>query len=338
MANRSTRRPMRTSRRSLPAGAPPVGVAGVGDVPVVGGREPCPCGSGRRYKACHGRARQPVAPKPVRRPFEGLRSECDLVALREFVPAATAPLPLIGQYAERTATLATVLPMAAPAVTRPDGSVFVGMQVAVPAPDPARQLAAALQAALVAELGTEVDVPDATPPDARPTADGPRLADLLDADARLDVTVHDGFGFWADGAADPAPELAAVIERANASVPPTARLASVDAAYWSRERDRAFLRWVLPHDERPLLDAWARLHAARADGLGEGTRYVGSFRAHGLLVPVWEVPADRPAEAYEDAAAHLAGRLGEALADGTPLTDAQRRARDGLLSRQLTIR
>ncbi|MYX19379.1 SEC-C metal-binding domain-containing protein, partial [Streptomyces sp. SID8380] len=23
-----------------------------GEVPVVGAREPCPCGSGRRYKAC----------------------------------------------------------------------------------------------------------------------------------------------------------------------------------------------------------------------------------------------------------------------------------------------
>jgi len=61
-------------------------------VPVVGGREPCPCGSGRRYKACHGRAaRTPLA---VRRPFAGLAGECDWVALREVVPAATAPLRL----------------------------------------------------------------------------------------------------------------------------------------------------------------------------------------------------------------------------------------------------
>ncbi|HWJ10511.1 MAG TPA: SEC-C metal-binding domain-containing protein, partial [Nocardioides sp.] len=43
----------------------------------VGPRQPCPCGSGKRYKACHG------APGGgdvfVKRPFEGLASECDIV-------------------------------------------------------------------------------------------------------------------------------------------------------------------------------------------------------------------------------------------------------------------
>src|SRR3546814_7314712 len=35
---------------------------------------------------------------------EGLAAECDLVALREFVPSATAPLPVIGS--DRPVTLA----------------------------------------------------------------------------------------------------------------------------------------------------------------------------------------------------------------------------------------
>ncbi|MDQ1741232.1 MAG: hypothetical protein QOE53_2884, partial [Pseudonocardiales bacterium] len=43
-----------------------------GDVAVVSGREPCPCGSGRRYKACHGRGAGQAAEKFVARPFEGL--------------------------------------------------------------------------------------------------------------------------------------------------------------------------------------------------------------------------------------------------------------------------
>jgi Family of unknown function (DUF5926)/SEC-C motif len=63
-----------------------------GEVPVVGAREPCPCGSGRRYKACHGRAASHAATELVHRPFEGLPGECDWVALRELVPAATATL------------------------------------------------------------------------------------------------------------------------------------------------------------------------------------------------------------------------------------------------------
>ena len=44
----------------------------------VGPREPCPCGSGKRYKACHGSAGGAY----VARPFAGLVAERDLVALR----------------------------------------------------------------------------------------------------------------------------------------------------------------------------------------------------------------------------------------------------------------
>src|SRR5215212_5330595 len=56
-------------------------------------RQPCPCGSGRRYKACHGSAAGPVQTF-VPRPFQGIAGECDLVAMREIIPAATAPLEL----------------------------------------------------------------------------------------------------------------------------------------------------------------------------------------------------------------------------------------------------
>lgn len=62
------------------------------DVPVVGPREPCPCGSGRRYKACHGRPARAAATHFVARPFAGLADEGDWVALREFVPAGLARL------------------------------------------------------------------------------------------------------------------------------------------------------------------------------------------------------------------------------------------------------
>jgi hypothetical protein len=76
------------------------------DIPVVGAREACPCGSGRRYKACHGREAHAAASVQAdsagsRRPFEGLPGECDMVAMRELVPAATAPLKLAGEHAGR---------------------------------------------------------------------------------------------------------------------------------------------------------------------------------------------------------------------------------------------
>ena len=76
-------------------------------------RRPCPCGSGRRYKACHGAA--DAADMIVTRPFEGLAAETELIALREFVPSASAPLTLIeaGDDAP-SVTLASVLPGAPP--------------------------------------------------------------------------------------------------------------------------------------------------------------------------------------------------------------------------------
>ena len=112
---------MATKKRTA---APSAGTSTATDVPVVGGREPCPCGSGRRYKACHGRAAAEASTALVRRPFQGLEGECDWVALREIVPSATASLTLAPEYADalggRPLTLATVLPLAWPALVRTD--------------------------------------------------------------------------------------------------------------------------------------------------------------------------------------------------------------------------
>ena len=99
----------------------------------------------------------------------------------------------------------------------------------------------------------------------------------------------EGFDFWLAEDAEQTDDVRESMERANASVIPTERLASVESAYWCRIGDRSHLRWVLPHDEEPLLDAIARLHARGGSNLGEGTRYIGAFRAHGLLVPVWDL-------------------------------------------------
>ena len=83
-------------------------------MPVVGLREPCPCGSGKRYKACHGRAGLDAF---VARPFAGRTDETEWVALREVVPAATAPVTVLG-HEDRTVLLSTVLPLAWPVRVR----------------------------------------------------------------------------------------------------------------------------------------------------------------------------------------------------------------------------
>ena len=325
MGKKSTRR----AAVSAPAGA-----TTRGQVPVVGPREPCPCGSGRRYKACHGRAAGEVAEAFVARPFEGLASECDLVAMKEIVPAATATLTLSAEQAgavERPVTLATVLPMAWPGLVRTDGARFVGLQVPGSSGDASRDAGHALEQVLAAEPGSPI------PPSLLPGA-GPRLLDLLDPAAPLEVEVHEGFDFWLAGVEDRSPEVVASMERANEAVVPTVRLAGVEAAYWCQIRDRNHLRWVVPFDDEALLDALARLHATGDDTVGPGSRYVGSFRAHGLVVPVWDLDAGTPAEALEEPVIAFAGRLDEALADTTPLGDAARRAKSGLRSRQVTLR
>jgi hypothetical protein len=294
----------------------------------VGPRQPCPCGSGRRYKACHGSSTGPV-PTYVRRPFEGLPSEPDIIALRELVPAATAPLPL-AEPGDRSVLLCSLLPMAAPALVRQDGTVWLGLQVQHGFGDPSRDLAAVLQRALDAEPGAVIGLTD-------PPGEGPRLQDLV-APGKLEVTVHDSFEFWIADVEDPTGALAGSLEAANAAAHPTVRLGSVEAAYWTDMGTKEHLRWVMPHDEDALLDALARLHAAGKDVIAEGARLVGMFRAHGLLVPVWDLPVGTGAEVLEKPAAKFEQDLAEALADGSPLSAEQRSARNGLTNRQLTIR
>lgn len=292
---------------------------------AVGPRQPCPCGSGKRYKACHG-AGDGAPAAYVARPFEGLPSECDVIALRELVPSATAPLPL--KDSDRTVLLASLLPMAAPAMVRDSGDIWLGLQVQHHYGDPSRDLAAVLTAALESEPGV---VGLTSPP-----GEGPRLQDLVDG-GDLTVTVHDGFDFWVADVEDDG-SFASALEAANGAASPTTKLTQVEAAYWTDVGSKEHLRWVMPEPEDQLLDALSRLHAAGRDALVDGGRLVGMFRAHGLLTPVWDLPVGTGAEALEDPASAFAADLAEALADGSPLTAEQRAARSGLANRQVTIR
>jgi hypothetical protein len=270
----------------------------------------------------------------VPRPFEGLADEAEWIALRELVPAASAPLrltpELVEKYGDRTVTLATVLPMAWPAMTKPDGRVFVGLQRHVQSGDISRDLAVALLSALETEPGGTVAVP-ALP------GEGPRLQDIL-VDGALDVSMHDTFEFWLDADAADDPNVKASLERANASIYPTVRLAAAKAAYWCRVPEKGHVRWVLPDDEDAALNALARLAGTGELLLGDGTKFAGMFRAHGRLVPVWDIPRDPEAAEWEAPVADFAKRYADALADDSQLDAAARRAKQGLLGRQLTLR
>ncbi|MGH1564476.1 DUF5926 family protein [Mumia sp. DW29H23] len=283
------------------------------------------------------KSRRRVKPEKVERmpfrarTFEGLPGECDWVALREFVPAATASVALRGDVAADTRVrVCTLLPAAAAGLVRPDGEMWVGLQVTHNFGDVSRDLAAVVERGLETEPGSEIVIPD--------PGVGPRLQDLVDPESDFPVDVQEGFDFWTAGVDDTSDAVAAGIEQANELATPTERLSEVDAAYWTQLGERQFLRWVMPHDEDALLTALARLHVAGDDRLDDDVRLIGSFRAHGLLVPVWEMLEPTPATALEGPAAAFQTRLNEALADSTPLTSEQRGARNGLANRQITVR
>ena len=295
-------------------------------------------GGNRAQRLAQRRAAQQEAAQAVTRPFQGLAAECDLVALREFVPSATAELALVDQVgADRSVVLATVLPGAVSALVR-DGEPptgYVGVQVQAPTDDPAADLAASILWTLSAEPGDSLAV-------AQAASGGPALSDVLVADAPLALRVHQDFDWWVPEGVEPDPQIAATIEEAKQAIMPSDRLELgpdvVGAPWWVDAGERAHLRWVRPEPEDDLMLALARLHAAGQLHLGEGSRFAGSFRTNGLLVPVFDLDVERHMDEWRTPAIEFGSRLAEALAVDAPLTAEQRRSRDGLRSRQITLR
>ncbi|MFC8529067.1 DUF5926 family protein [Nocardia sp. NPDC057227] len=294
--------------------------------------------SNRAQRLAERRAAQEQAANAVTRPFQGLAAECDLVALREFVPSATATLKLApGVAAERSVVLATVLPGAVAALVRAgDEEVgFVGVQVQQQGPDPAADLAAAILWTQSAEGGESLSSANAI-------EGGPSLADVLDPGADLELTVHQDFDWWVPDGVTPDAQVAATIEQAKQAIMPSARIAlgpdATGAAWWVDAGEKAHVRWVRPEPEDELMAALARLHAAGGLHLGDGSRFAGTFRTHGLLVPVFDLDRERHPDEWTAPADEFAARLAAALGTDEPLSSEERRSRDGLRSRQVTLR
>lgn len=267
----------------------------------------------------------------VLRPFEGLPNERDLVAMRQLIPAATMAAKTTAEYGSVDVELATILPMAWPAVRRTDGSVTVGIQAGFPGGDLSRGLGQAIKQALALEPGnpvTAVTLDD----------DAPRLQEILDLDGDFEISVEDTFEFWLDPRAERTAEIESSIQQANDSIMPTRPVEGLPHAYWVDAGPKEHLRWVLDAAEETVIDAVTRLHARRESGIGEGTKYVGSFRAEGLSVPVWDLPKGFGAEGVEAEAEAFRTRFEQALTTEESLTALERRARGGIVARQVTLR
>src|SRR5690625_640260 len=264
------------------------------------------------------------------RDFEHLPGEADWVALREVVPAATATARTNAEYGARDITVATLLPGLVASMHRDDGEILVALQTPSSSGDASRDVAIALQAALSAEAGT-------TLPQVELGTDGPRLQDMLDLQTPFEVEVHSSFDY-ALSDDELSGELAEAMAELSESIVPTVKLGSVDSAYWCRMGAREFLRWARPEPEEELLDALARLHARRESELEPGARFIGAFRSCVLVVPVWELQRSTGAEQLEGVLPAVHERLTEALAETGDLSPEARRARAGIVSRQVTLR
>ena len=298
--------------------------------------------SRKKRQAAGGRGEQKAQRAPfVARPFEGLADEADWVAMREILPAATATVKVVvpegtqvsGQEVpagEHEVMLVSVLPAAMPAVHRDTGEVLVALQSRTSSGDASRDVAQAVLTALASEPGSSVN-------SIRPaTADTPRLQDLLVEGQRLEVEVHDDFGFWLGE--DATEDQMAALEQMNDSAVPMARVEGAPSAFWCHMSGRSYIRWILGQDEDTALEALSRLAAAGEHTLGEDTEMLGAFRAAGLLVPVIEVPADSEADAHGSALGELQARYEKALEQDGELSAEERRVRNGLVSRQVTLR
>ena len=127
------------------------------------------------------------------------------------------------------------------------------------------------------------------------------------------------------------------LEESSEGIIPSAPVAGVSSAYWCR-MGREFLRWARPEPQEKVLDAIARLHADRQSALEEGTKFVGAFRSSGILIPVWELARGTEVDELADVCQEFEKKLEAALANEEPLTAEERRARAGIVSRQVTLR
>ena len=266
----------------------------------------------------------------VLRPFEGLPVEADLVAIREVVPSATIRVRTTPEHGDREVLLTTILPAGWAALHRSDGVLLVALQTTAGSGDASRDVAQVLLAALELEEGTPLEQPPMPTP-------GPRLQDVLDLDGPFEVEVLEGFDHWLAADAERTPDVVAALEEENDQIIPTVKLSSVESAYWCRMGDKEFLRWAQTVDDDTLLSGLARLHARRESAIGDA-RFIGAFRACGIVIPVWELPRGTEAADLEGPVAEYWPKFSEALSSTEPLTADERRARGGLVARQVTLR
>ncbi|WP_018295911.1 DUF5926 family protein [Corynebacterium lubricantis] len=296
-------------------------------------KEDLPEGMSRRQAKLAARAAEREALQKDPRPYGGLAAETQLIAMQEFVPSAVAKVEVNGT----PVSIVTVLPGAGAALVRDEsqgGERLVALQVKSHSHNPGRDLAYALNWAVNAAPGESLE---------STVADGsqPKITELLDENVKLEIVAHDDFNWWfAEGEAVPA-EIQQALAQANDSIVPSREVGTdlTGAIWWVNPGGgKAHIRWVRPEEnENKLLNALARIGARGELNLGEGTKFAGAFRAHGLTVPVFDLDPEVGMNSYEDALKALGEEIEKEYANAEPLTSEERRQLENIKSRQVTI-
>lgn len=252
--------------------------------------------------------------------------------MKEIIPCATMSAVTNEEYGSVPFDFVTLLPDGAGAMVRGDGRILVGLQTRFNTGDLSHDLGVALSAALrMKENGEEgVAAFDVRDP-------APRLQDMVADDSVEEMDVLEDFAYWFDPTEEIDEDMQAALLQNREDMVPTAPVPGVRGMYWCRMNNN-FVRYVVSEDEDDLYTALARLQAAGKAALGDGSQFVGAFRSSGIGIPVFQVDPDLSAEDLAEPAAQLHADLEEALANSAPLTDDERRARAGMVSRQVTLR
>lgn len=260
----------------------------------------------------------------VERPFEGLTPEAELVAMREILPLATIEAQLTSGH---EVTFATILPGMASAIRREDGVLLVAVQTVMSSGDPSLDIATRVLRGLDLEPGTSLELSEQPEP-------GPRLQDIVESFGEF--ALHEEPTFWMTAEEVDKPENQRALADSREQLIPTKAVAGVPGAYWCR-MSHEFVRYVRPEPRDAILDALARMRVAGTATFDE-SRFIGAFRAQGLLIPVWQLQAGSEADELEKPLAVFAKELDKAIESTDPLTPDEKRARAGIVSRQVTLR
>ncbi|MDO4665433.1 MAG: DUF5926 family protein [Actinomycetaceae bacterium] len=279
-------------------------------------------------------AAQPFAVPFVERPFAGFAREVELVAMRELLPAATLKMVTTDAYGAKPVTFVTMLPRNAQALIHEDGTTLVALNTRTRSGNAAHDLAVVLEKVLEMTGPATVEGVDTRTPAAA-------LTDIIDPAGVGEFQLHRDFEFWLDSSLERTAEVEDAIAQSREGIVPMGEVPGAKGAYWAI-MNAPFLRWILGEDEDAAWDALARLQAANQLHIGEGTKFIGAFRACGLVAPVFEMPTEMGNE--ETLSADLAEPVAalrdayQAALQGEALNAQQRRARAGLVSRQVSLR